>query len=480
MSEPKPPGVFDILPQDPKEEWRCSHIWDYVESTIRETAHQFGYQEIRTPVFERTELFTRGIGEDTDIVSKEMYTFTDKGNRSLTLRPEGTAPVMRSYVENNLNNQAPIHKLFYIGPMFRYERSQAGRYRQHHQFGCEAIGTPSPEQDVEAIDLALTIYTRLGLTNLSIQLNSIGDEGTRTEFRAALKKYLEQYLDQLSDESQRRFTTNPLRILDSKNPKDQEIVAKAPKITDFLDDSNRTHFEQVQLLLDSIGISYTLNPLLVRGLDYYNKTVFEITAGELGAQNSVGGGGRYDGLIHQLGGPDIPAVGFATGIERIIQTMLKQGVRIPQAPSPTLYFVPLGDEARKACVSLTHNLRQQGIACDMDTTGRKLGKVMQYADNIGAQYTCVVGDDELESGIVNLKEMKTGELSPVVIESIGKLLVLEKQQELLLPLLKEVSQPFKSQNDAQFFLTKIKSAISRTQELSQNLEQAMKNIKEYL
>jgi histidyl-tRNA synthetase len=480
MSEPKPPGVFDILPLDPKEEWRNSHIWEFVEKIMRATAHEYGYQEIRTPIFERTELFTRGIGEGTDIVSKEMYTFLDKSDRSLTLRPEGTAPVMRAFIENGLHNQSPVHKLFYIAPMFRYERAQAGRYRQHHQFGYEAIGPSSPEQDVETIDLAYTLYQRLGLQNLSININSIGTSATREKFRDALKDYLSKSYDQLSDDSRKRFEKNPLRILDSKDPADQKIVAGAPSILDYLDEEGREHFEAVKRLLNQLGIPYKVNPLLVRGLDYYNKTVYEVVAGDLGAQNSIGGGGRYDGLIKQLGGPDLASVGFATGIERVIQTMLKQNVSIPKAFRPIVYFIPLGDKAKAACVSFVHELRKHHLACDMDYTGRKLGKVMQYADTLRAKYTCVIGDNELQTGIVELKEMETGTLSQVPAQSIAKLLQLEINNTMMLPLLEEASKPFTSKAEAEFFLNKIKNTIDQTQQLSKTLQKAMENIQEYL
>lgn len=480
MSEPKPPGVFDILPFDPKEEWRCSHIWEFVEKVIRDTAHEYGYQEIRTPIFERTELFTRGIGEGTDIVSKEMYTFLDKSDRSLTLRPEGTAPVMRAFIENGLHNQSTVHKLFYIAPMFRYERAQAGRYRQHHQFGFEAIGSASPEQDVETIDLAHTLYQRLGLSNLSININSIGTAETREKFRDALKDYLRSSYDQLSEDSRKRFEKNPLRILDSKDPNDQKIVAGAPSILDFLDAEGKEHFETVKQLLNQLKIPFTVNPLLVRGLDYYNKTVYEVVAGDLGAQNSIGGGGRYDGLIKQLGGPDLPSVGFATGIERVIQTMLKQKVAIPHGFRPLVYFIPLGDKAKKACVSFVHELRKNHIACDMDYTGRKLGKVMQYADSIRAKYTCVIGDNELATGIVELKEMDTGLISKVPAQSIAKLLHLEMQNSVLLPFFEEATKPFNSKVEAEFFLNKLKNTIDQTQQLSKTLQKAMENIQEYL
>lgn len=403
-----PPGVFDITPIDSQEAWKSSYLWAYVESVIRTTARDYGYQEIRTPLFERTELFQRSVGDSSDIVSKEMYTFEDKGGRSLSLRPEGTAPVMRAFIEHQLHQHASIHKLFYIAPMFRYERAQAGRYRQHHQFGAEAIGNASPEQDAELIDLLYTLYQRLGLKNLTLFINSIGDTASRQNFRQALKDYLVPQAHLLSPDSQQRLEVNPLRILDSKDPRDKEIVAHAPSILDFLSEEARAHFEDLKRLLDLLHIPYQVNPLLVRGLDYYNKTVFEVVAGELGAQNSIGGGGRYDGLISTLGGPDLPSIGFGTGIERILQTALNQQVLTPQPDHPALFLVALGEKAKEACFELLHTLRQKGIPSQMDFSGKKVGKILQYADQIGASYVAVIGDQELEGQEVELKEMATG------------------------------------------------------------------------
>lgn len=404
-----PPGVFDILPNDPKEKWRSSYLWQYVEAAIRQAAANYGFQEIRTPIFERTELFKRGVGETSDIVSKEMYTFEDKGERSMSLRPEGTAPVMRSFIENQLHTESPVQKLYYICPMFRYERAQAGRYRQHHQFGVEAIGNAAPEQDAECIDLVYSLYNKLGLKNLKVGLNSIGDAESRTAYRKALQDYLLTFYDQLSEDSKVRFEANPLRILDSKDPADKKIVEKAPSILEFLNDESRSHFEDVKRLLNSLKIPFEINSNLVRGLDYYNKTVFEITAGELGAQNSVVGGGRYDGLIKTLGGPDLPAFGFGSGIERLLQTMLKQHVPLPKPHRPTLFLIALGENAQASCFQLLHKLRTEGIAAQMDFSGRKLNKVMQYADQIQARFVVVVGDNEIQTGSVELKEMATGE-----------------------------------------------------------------------
>ncbi len=417
-----PPGVFDILPEDPQEPWRNSYIWSYVEEVIRKTAIDFCYKEIRTPIFERTELFLRGVGETSDIVTKEMYTFIDKGERSMTLRPEGTAPVMRSFIENQLANQSPIHKLFYIGPMFRYERSQAGRYRQHHQFGAEAVGVAAPEQDAEVIDLLYTLYNRLGLKNLQVNLNCIGDPACRASYREALQNYLRSSLEHLSPDSKTRFETNPLRILDSKDNRDIKIVDQAPSILDFLSGESAHHFETIKGLLNGLKIPFVVNPKLVRGLDYYNNTVFEIISGDLGAQNSVGGGGRYDGLLKTLGGPDLPAIGFGTGIERIIQTMIKQNIPLPNPFRPKLYLIPLGDEAKKACIPILHDLRCQGIAADMDYSGRKLNKVMQYANALKVEYVAVIGDEELKTQQVELKEMESGNITKAPLNHLARFL----------------------------------------------------------
>jgi histidyl-tRNA synthetase len=413
MNIPIAPGVFDIVPVDSKERWRSSYLWNYLESLIRQTARDYGFLEIRTPIFERTELFQRGVGETSDIVSKEMYIFNDKGGRSMSLRPEGTASVMRSFIENQLHTIAPIHKLYYIGPMFRYERTQAGRYRQHHQFGAEAIGSEAPEQDVEMIDLIYTLYQRLGIRNLQVNINSIGNIPDRISFRKALQEYLRPHFDRLSPDSQMRFETNPLRILDSKDPKDKQITAQAPSILDFLDEECRDHFHAVKIHLKSLKIPFQVDPLLVRGLDYYNKTVFEIVAVELGAQNSIVGGGRYDGLLKTLGGPDLPATGFATGMERVIQTMLKQNVPLPNPFAPIIFFIALGDSAKSLCFSLLHDLRSNNITAQMDYSGKKLNKVMQYANQIQAKYVAVIGDNELHSQNVELKEMTSGDLKKV-------------------------------------------------------------------
>ncbi len=428
MKYPIAKGVFDILPKDPSPEgvWRASHLWHFVEETIHDLARAYGFHEIRTPIFERTELFVRGVGESSDIVTKEMYTFNDKADRSMTLRPEGTASVMRAFVEKRLDQQGGRQKLYYIGPMFRYERPQAGRYRQHHQFGVEAIGDPSPEQDVEIIDLLCEFYRRLGLKNLTVMLNSVGDNDSREAYRTALRIFLEPKLNDLSEESKTRFKQNILRILDSKNPNDQKALEGAPSLLNFLSEEAKEHFAKVKSLLEKLGIRYELNPKLVRGLDYYTKTVFEVTSGELGAQNAIGAGGRYDGLTALLGGPDLPSVGFAAGLERIIQTMLGQNVELPTPPHPQIFLVPLGDAAKAYCTELVFQLRHQGVAAEIDWNPKKVGKTLEHASHIGATYALVLGDDELDSQSIKLKELASRKEIPLSLVDLPKFLLGEE------------------------------------------------------
>jgi histidyl-tRNA synthetase len=419
-----PKGVFDILPDEPEEsdKWRNSDHWQYIESVIREAAHQYGFKEIRTPIFERTELFVRSVGETSDIVSKEMYTFPDKAERSMTLRPEGTAPAMRAFIEKKLFNQPGPHKYYYIGPMFRYERPQAGRYRQHHQFGAEAIGMAKAEQDVEMIDLLSEIYRRLGLRNLTVMLNSVGDAASRDPYKTALANYLLPQLEQLSEDSQVRFSKNILRILDSKDPRDQKILKEAPTLLDFLSEESVEHLEKVKTLLSQLKIPYVMTPNLVRGLDYYNKTVFEITSGELGAQNTIGAGGRYDGLISSLGGPNLPAVGFGTGLERLLQTMTKQHVHFPPTPHPKIFLIPLGERAGTACFTWLHDLRKEKIAADIDFHSKKIAHSFQMATAAGASYALVVGDQELDTMQAKLKNMNTREETPINLNDLATIL----------------------------------------------------------
>ncbi len=419
-----PKGLYDILPEeiDPEAAWRTSEKWQYVEEKMRQIAHIYGFKEIRTPMFERTELFVRGVGESSDIVTKEMYTFLDKGERSMTLRPEGTAAALRAFVENKLYERPSLHKFFYIGPMFRYERPQAGRYRQHYQFGAEAIGISKPEQDVEIIDFLCEIYRQLGLKNLVVMLNSVGDAASREAYRTKLSEYLKPRFAELSADSQVRFTKNILRILDSKDPKDQKLLEGVPSILETLTSESQDYFAQVQALLKKQNIAFTVNPKLVRGLDYYNNTVFEVLSSDLGAQNSIGGGGRFDGLVADLGGPNLPSVGFATGIERVLQTMLKQKAHFPPPAHPLVFIIGLGSAAYAYCFELLMSLRHQGIEAEMDLSGKKVQHGLQLANAARASYALVIGDSELAAKEVQLKNMATRESSNVKLQDLlGKL-----------------------------------------------------------
>ncbi|MCB1118616.1 MAG: histidine--tRNA ligase [Chlamydiia bacterium] len=474
------PGVFDLLPDATNELWRSSFLWHHLKRVLHQTAGDFCFEEIQTPIFERTELFIKSVGETSDIVTKEMYTFEDRGGRSMTLRPEGTAPVMRAFIDNQLVQQRAIHRLYYIGPMFRYERTQAGRYRQHHQFGAEVIGVKSAEQDAELIDMAYTLYSRLGIKNLSIQLNSLGSTTCRQYFREQLVNFLKKHYTSLSEDSQKRFETNPLRILDSKSPQDQEILKEAPSILESLNEESLKHLETVQHTLDILEIPYTLNPRLVRGLDYYNQTVFEVVATELGAQNSIGGGGRFDGLIHSLGGPDLPSVGFATGLERVLQTLLKQQVPLPQKPTPLLFFIPLGDAAKKITLCLAKTLREQNIAVEIDLSNRKLNKAMQYANQIGAHYTAVVGDDEVKDQAVTLKDMATGETRQAPLYHLGRILNIEAKSDTFINMWKEMTTPFTDNSEADYFIQSLTQNIAQTQQATQELQRAVNTINSYL
>lgn len=473
MEFKSPPGVNDIIPKNENELWKSSYLWNFVEKVMRGIAHEYGFQEIRTPLFEKTELFERGVGETSDIVTKEMYTFEDRGGRSLTLRPEGTAPVIRALLENKLLQQGSMQRIYYICPMFRYERSQAGRYRQHHQFGTEIIGSEAPETDVELIDMAYTLYTRLGIKGLTVSINSIGTSSCRDKYRTALKEYLKDRFNELSEDSKVRFEKNPLRILDSKDPKDQEIIRNAPIILDFLDEASKTHFEQVQTLLKDIEIPFQINPLLVRGLDYYNKTVFEIVSTHLGSQNSIVGGGRYDGLIKELGGPDLPSSGFGSGIERVLQTLIAQNAPLPIPPHPTLFIIPLGEEAKRSCFILQKKLREANIPVQMDVSGRKLGKVMGLADQLGATYSAVIGDEEMKTGSITLKEMTSGMQYKVPVQNLPRILQVEDKSEAFITLWKEMAKSFTDPLETEFFTRKISKTIEDTTELTENLHKAL-------
>jgi histidyl-tRNA synthetase len=397
-------GTRDILPEEV-----C--YWQLVEATAREILAKAVYREIRSPIFEQTSLFERGIGEGTDIVGKEMYTFNDRGDRSITLRPEGTAGVVRSFIENNLYAQGGVQRLWYAGPMFRYERPQAGRQRQFHQIGVEVLGSNSPRADVEVIALATDLLQTLGLKNLKLDLNSVGDRKDREQYREALVNYLSPFQNELDLDSQERLTRNPLRILDSKDAKTQEIAQNAPKIWDYLSNDSKQHFERVQQLLTDLEIEYQLNHCLVRGLDYYTHTAFEIKSEDLGAQATVCGGGRYDGLVAELGGPDTPAVGWAIGMERLI--LLLQQLQKSPLIQPDLYMVSRGDKAEAQALVLAQKLRTAGFIVELDLSGSAFGKQFKRADRSGAVACLVLGDAEAENQTVNLKWLVSGEQQAV-------------------------------------------------------------------
>lgn len=397
-------GTKDILPSE-------IIYWQYLEKTASEILAKANYQEIRTPIFEQTPLFERGIGEATDVVGKEMYTFTDRGDRSITLRPEGTAGVVRSYIQNKLFASGGVERLWYSGAMFRYERPQAGRQRQFHQIGLELLGSRAARADVEVIAIASDILKALGLKNLSLQLNSVGSKEDRQTYRQALIDYLTPYKDDLDADSQDRLTRNPLRILDSKDQKTQEIAKNAPSILDFLSDDSRSHFEKVCALLTDLSVSYELNPRLVRGLDYYTHTAFEIISGDLGAQATVCGGGRYDGLVSQLGGVETPAIGWAMGMERLI--LLLEQLKPLKPQTPDIYFVSRGEKAENQALILSQNLRQAGFKVELDLSGSNFAKQFKRGDRSGANICLVLGDSEVEQRIIQVKNLQTSEQKTV-------------------------------------------------------------------
>ena len=395
-------GTHDILPSE-------IGYWQQVEAIASQILNRALYQEIRTPIFEETALFKRGIGEATDVVGKEMYTFEDRGDRSLTLRPEGTAGVVRSFIEHNLFATGGVQRLWYKGPMFRYERPQAGRQRQFHQIGVEVLGSADPRADGEAIALATNILKALGLKNLNLDLNSVGNGEDRQNYREALINYLTPYKAELDPDSQERLTRNPLRILDSKDKRTKEITLNAPSILDYLGEASRRHFEVVQHLLTDLEIPYRLNPRLVRGLDYYTHTAFEIQSEDLGAQATVCGGGRYDGLTSQLGGPETPAVGWAIGMERLI-LLLQQLQAAPQA-TPDFYLISKGEKAEAQSLILAQKLRQAGFIVELDLSGSAFGKQFKRADRSNAIACLVLGEAEAETETIKLKWMTSKEES---------------------------------------------------------------------
>lgn len=400
MAYQRPPGTQDLLPGTVEK-------WQYAEAKARELCRRFNYREIRTPIFELTELFKRGVGETTDVVEKEMYTFDDRGGRSLTLRPEGTAGVVRAYVENKLYGEPDVSKLYYIGPMFRYERAQAGRYRQFHQFGVEAIGSADPALDAEVIALGYAFYKELGLTGVRVEINSVGTSAVRASFREQLLGFLEPMRSSLCKDCQSRIDRNPLRVLDCKV--DQDKFDGAPSIVDSLDDECRTHFEAVQRYLTALDVPYSINPRLVRGLDYYTHTAFEYKAEGIGAIDTIGGGGRYNGLVSGIGGPEQPGVGLGIGLERTVLLLEAQGIDLSGLHKVDVYVVGLGEAAEAETVRVLHGLRAAGIAAERDYGGRKMKAQLKSADRLQARYTAILGDDELARGEIALKDMASGE-----------------------------------------------------------------------
>lgn len=410
-----PRGTQDILPEETKK-------WRYIETKLDELMEFYNYQEIRTPIFESTELFARGVGGSTDVVQKEMYTFIDKGDRSMTLRPEGTAAVVRSYIENKMQGlpNQPV-KLYYNGPMFRYERKQKGRYRQFTQFGVEAIGAENPAMDAEVLAMVMHIYESFGLKHLKLVINSIGDIDSRKEYNEALVKHFEPVIDTFCSDCQSRLHTNPMRILDCKVDRDKEAVKSAPRITEYLNETSKNYFAEVKQHLDDLEIPYVEDPNLVRGLDYYTHTAFELMIDNPnfdGAITTLCGGGRYNGLLELLDGPNQTGIGFALSIERLLMALEEEGIELDVDKDFDLFIVTMGEQADRYAVKLLNDLRKQGVRADKDYLSRKIKGQMKQADRLNANYTIVVGDQELENDKINVKNMQTGESEEIILSEI--------------------------------------------------------------
>jgi histidyl-tRNA synthetase len=404
-------GVKDVLPPD-------MPMWQYLEATARKLFEDYGFTEIRVPVFEYTELFARSIGASTDIVEKEMYTFEDRDGKKITLRPEGTAGVVRAFVEHKLYADAQLTKLYYLGPMFRHERPQKGRYRQFYQIGVEALGLDHPHVDIEVLAMLHALFARLGIAGLSLQINSLGDSECRGAYRDALKHYLSKKLPTLCADCQRRFETNPLRVLDCKV--DADKFTDSPVMLDYLCTSCTSHFETVEQGLQKLGIPFEVNKRMVRGLDYYTRTAFELVMGHMGAQNTVAAGGRYDGLVKEIGGPATPGIGFALGVERAISLMDTRNVVFPR---PALYIAALGPDAVTLVLPLIHHLKSAGIAIETDYTGASLKSQMKKADKSGAGHTLIIGEQEMKSGTAVLRNMQTKEQEEIALDNIREELI---------------------------------------------------------
>ncbi|MBD5584541.1 MAG: histidine--tRNA ligase [Clostridia bacterium] len=414
-----PKGTKDVLPNQ-------SYKWQYIEGVAREVARTYNFKEVRTPTFEHTELFKRGVGETTDVVNKEMYTFEDKGGRSITLKPEGTAGVARTFIENGLASSPMPLKTFYITPAFRYERPQAGRLREFHQFGVEVFGASSPETDAEVILFASTLLNKLKIKDVKLELNSIGCPKCRAEYNRALKEYFKPHLSEMCENCRSRFDKNPLRILDCKEERCKAIAQNAPKITDYLCDDCKNHFESVKALLKNQNVEYTVNPNIVRGLDYYTRTVFEFVSTNIGAQGTVLGGGRYDGLIEQLGGSSLPAIGFGAGLERLILLMENTSVPFPEDEKPLIYLAGMDDKSRAKAFEIATNLRSNGVCAEVDHMQRSVKAQFKYADKLGVKFVAVIGETELNEGVLAVKNMAEGTQTSVKIEDIYTYLVKEE------------------------------------------------------
>lgn len=404
MSYQRPKGTADLLPGEIEK-------WQFIEETARLLFSDYQYQEIRTPMFEHIEVITRSVGDTSDIVTKEMYDFYDKGDRHITLRPEGTAPVVRSFVENKLfgPEYAKPYKVYYTGPMFRYERPQKGRLRQFHQIGVEAFGSENPATDVETMMMALAYFEQLGMSEFHLVINSLGDPETRQNYRQALIDYLTPFKDELSEDSQRRLNENPLRVLDSKDKRDKQFVADAPSILDYLSEPAKKHFDEVVAMLDALEVPYQIDSNMVRGLDYYTHTIFEIMsdAKGLGAQNTLCAGGRYNQLVAELGGPETPGFGFAIGMERVLLVLEAEGVELPVAHQLDVYVVNLGEEVNLAALKVVQKIRQAGFSADRDVLSRKAKAQFKTADKLNATLVLTLGESELEQGMINVKSMAT-------------------------------------------------------------------------
>ena len=403
-------GTYDVLPD-------VSNKWKSIESYIHKNLNRAGYNEIRTPIFENTELFKRSVGLDSDVVSKEMYSWIDQGGTDLTLKPEYTASVVRSYIQNNLGASLPVSKLYYIGDLFRRERPQKGRYRQFRQFGIEAIGSKYPEQDSEVISIAYNLITGLGINDITLKLNSIGSSETRKNYRQALLKFLKPKYDQLSETSRNRFDSNPLRILDTKNKSEIELLKKAPKITEYLSKEDDLHFTEVKTYLNDLSIPFTLDTNLVRGLDYYTRTTFEIASNTLGAQDAICGGGRYDKLVGSLGGKPSPAVGFAAGLERLLLAMGDKN-ELTNKEIKKIYLIGLGDKARSTMMKILNNIRSSGYYVEFDSLRRSLKAQLRESNKLGASITIIIGEQEIEEQCAQIKNLKSGNQESVPFDSI--------------------------------------------------------------